>query len=145
MSADDRRKRDRSRFDLTTDLFYRGFRFVLGHVKSFRAAVGVFLIAGAVAAALGIWAFVAVADLGAEFYGDARTPGYPEDMAVNRLLGGLSVTTEPQTTITGFGAVGAQARMSAHMLSARSGAEADRPTTMMVSRSALSARRKASV
>lgn len=63
MSADDRRKRHRSRFDLTTDLFYRGFRFVLGHVKSFRAAVGVFLIAGAVAAALGIWAFVAVAEL----------------------------------------------------------------------------------
>lgn len=63
MSADDRRKRHRSRFDLTTDLFYRGFRFVLGHVKNFRAAVGVFLIAGAIAAALGIWAFVAVAEL----------------------------------------------------------------------------------
>ena len=34
---------------------------------------------------------------GAEFYGDARTPGYPEDMAVKRLLGGLSVTTEPRS------------------------------------------------
>ena len=63
MNADDRRKRSRSRFDLTTDLFYRGFRFVLRHVKNFRAAVGVFLIAGAIAAGLGIWAFVAVAEL----------------------------------------------------------------------------------
>ena len=63
MTTDDRRTRSRSRFDLTTDLFYRGFRFVLGHVKNFRAAVGIFLIAGAITAALGIWAFVAVAEL----------------------------------------------------------------------------------
>ena len=63
MTAEDRRTRRRRRFDLTTDLFYRGFRFVLRHVKNFRTAVGIFLIAGAVAAALGIWAFVAVAEL----------------------------------------------------------------------------------
>lgn len=63
MSTSDRRTRARSRFGLTTDLFYRGFRFVLGHVRNLRAAVGVFLLAGAIAAALGVWAFVAVAEL----------------------------------------------------------------------------------
>ena len=34
---------------------------------------------------------------GAKFYGDARAPGYPEDMAAKRLLRGLSVTTEPRS------------------------------------------------
>jgi uncharacterized protein involved in exopolysaccharide biosynthesis len=34
--------------------------------------------------------------LRAKFYGDARAPGYPEDMAAERLLRGLSVTTEPR-------------------------------------------------
>ena len=35
--------------------------------------------------------------LRAKFYGDARAPGYPEDMAAKRLLRGLSVTTEPRS------------------------------------------------
>ena len=34
---------------------------------------------------------------GAKFYGDARAPGYPEDMAAKRLLRGLSVKTEPRS------------------------------------------------
>ena len=34
--------------------------------------------------------------LGAKFYGEARAPGYPEDMAAKRLLSGLSVKTEPR-------------------------------------------------
>ena len=34
--------------------------------------------------------------LGAKFYGDARAPGYPEDIAAKRLLRGLSVKTEPR-------------------------------------------------
>ena len=34
--------------------------------------------------------------LRAKFYGDARAPGYPEDMAAKRLLDGLSVKTEPR-------------------------------------------------
>jgi len=63
MTNPDRRERQRSRFGIATDLFYRGFRFVLGHVHNFRAAVGVFLIAGAVVAALGVWAFMQVAEL----------------------------------------------------------------------------------
>lgn len=63
MNTPDRRERPRSRFDIATNLFYRGFRFVLGHIHDFRAAVGVFLIAGAIVAALGVWAFMQVAEL----------------------------------------------------------------------------------
>lgn len=63
MTPDERRDRPRGRVHIATDLFYRGFRFVLGHVTDFRAAVGIFLIAGAIAAALGLWAFVQVAEL----------------------------------------------------------------------------------
>ena len=63
MTEIERRERPRSRLHVATDLFYRGFRFALGHVHDFRAAVGIFLIAGAAVAVLGIWAFVQVAEL----------------------------------------------------------------------------------
>ena len=63
MTEFERRERPRSRLNVATDLFYRGFRFALGHVHDFRAAVGIFLIAGAAVAVLGIWAFVQVAEL----------------------------------------------------------------------------------
>ena len=63
MSTPERRERPRSRFATATNLFYRGFRFALGHIHDFRAAVGVFLIAGAFVAVFGVWAFMQVAEL----------------------------------------------------------------------------------
>ncbi|MGI8498819.1 MAG: phosphatase PAP2 family protein [Gemmatimonadaceae bacterium] len=58
----ERRERQRSRFDVLTDLFYGWTRTVAAHATSFYGAFGIFLISGAAVAILGTWGFVVVAE-----------------------------------------------------------------------------------
>ena len=58
----ERRSGSRRRFDVASDLLYRGLRFSLSRVRSFRAAVGIFLIAGAIVGILGTALFARIAD-----------------------------------------------------------------------------------
>lgn len=60
--AGERRASGRSRLDVATGLLYKGLRLSIGHIKSFRAAVGVFLIVGALIGVLGIALFARIAD-----------------------------------------------------------------------------------
>ncbi|MGH7720321.1 MAG: phosphatase PAP2 family protein [Gemmatimonadaceae bacterium] len=58
----DRRDRPRSRFHLAWDLLYSALRAIARHANSFYTAFGIFLVAGAVLAIFGTWAFVQLAD-----------------------------------------------------------------------------------
>lgn len=57
----DRRVRRRERFEFFWGLLFRGLRASVTHVRSFYAAVGIFITAGAVLAIAGTWAFAALA------------------------------------------------------------------------------------
>lgn len=57
----ERRTRPRERFAFFWDLFFRALRGSLTRVHSFYAAVGIFIIAGALLAIGGAWAFAALA------------------------------------------------------------------------------------
>ena len=61
LPGDERRARRRERLGFFWDPFFRGFRTSLGHVRSFYAAVGIFVTVGAVLALAGTWAFAALA------------------------------------------------------------------------------------
>ena len=56
-TASERREIRRGRLHLLADLLYRGLRLSTDRIQSFRTAVGVFLIAGALIAILGVWLF----------------------------------------------------------------------------------------
>jgi undecaprenyl-diphosphatase len=58
----ERRASGRTRFDVATGLLYKGLRFSIGRIESFRTAVGVFLIVGTLIAALGTFVFARLAD-----------------------------------------------------------------------------------
>jgi undecaprenyl-diphosphatase len=57
----ERRVRRRERFEFFWGLLFRGLRASVTHVRSFYAAVGIFITAGAVLAVAGTWAFAALA------------------------------------------------------------------------------------
>jgi undecaprenyl-diphosphatase len=61
-ASGERRSGSRRRFDVASDVLYRGLRLSIGRVKNFRAAVGVFLIVGAIIAVLGTAVFARIAD-----------------------------------------------------------------------------------
>jgi len=61
VTAGDRREERRGRMHLATDLLYRSLRLFTDHIQNFRAAVGVFLIAGAAVAVAGVWLFAILA------------------------------------------------------------------------------------
>jgi len=58
----ERRTSDRRRFDIVSGLLYQGLRLSTDRIKSFRAAVGVFLIVGTLIAALGTALFASIAE-----------------------------------------------------------------------------------
>jgi undecaprenyl-diphosphatase len=57
----DRRTAPRQHFRFVWDLIYRGLRLAVGHVHSFRLAVGAFVLGGAILALAASWAFAKVA------------------------------------------------------------------------------------
>ncbi|HWE43748.1 MAG TPA: phosphatase PAP2 family protein [Gemmatimonadaceae bacterium] len=57
----ERRARRRERFELFWGLLFRGLRASVTRVRSFYAAVGIFITAGALLAVAGTWAFAALA------------------------------------------------------------------------------------
>lgn len=58
----DRRNRPREHFRIIWDLIYRGLRLAVGHIDSFRVAVGAFVLGGALVAILFSYLFAKVAD-----------------------------------------------------------------------------------
>ncbi|GAC1517256.1 MAG: hypothetical protein NVS1B4_16790 [Gemmatimonadaceae bacterium] len=75
----ERRARPRARFDLLRDLLHRSLRSAQGRGRSAYAGLGVYLVGGMVAAALGIFAFAIIAswvDLGATQQVDERVLGW---------------------------------------------------------------------
>lgn len=58
----ERRRSGRSRLDAATGLLYKGLRFSIDRVRSFRAAVGIFLIVGGLIGLLGTALFARIAD-----------------------------------------------------------------------------------
>lgn len=61
LPGDERRVRRRERLGFFWDPFFRALRISLAHVRSFYAAVGIFITAGALLAIAGTWAFAALA------------------------------------------------------------------------------------
>lgn len=61
LPADERRARRRERLGFFWDPFFRALRISLGHVRSFYAAVGIFITIGALLALAGTWAFASIA------------------------------------------------------------------------------------
>jgi undecaprenyl-diphosphatase len=59
--GDERRGRRRERFEFFWGLLFRGLRASVNRVRSFYAAVGIFVTAGALLALAGTWAFAALA------------------------------------------------------------------------------------
>jgi len=59
----ERRTHYRGRTRLAWNALFHGLRFVARHVGNFYAALGIVLVAGAVLAVAGTWAFVAIADI----------------------------------------------------------------------------------
>lgn len=59
----ERRHEDRGRFSLLWDLLFRGLRASYRHAHSFTTALGVFLVAGALIAIAGTYAFAKIAQL----------------------------------------------------------------------------------
>jgi len=59
--AGERRDRPRQRFGFLWDPLFAALRVSVGHVRSFYAAVGIFITAGALLALAGTWAFAALA------------------------------------------------------------------------------------
>ena len=57
----ERRAQGRERFEFFWGLMFRGLRASVGHVRSFYAAVGIFVTVGAILALAGTWAFAALA------------------------------------------------------------------------------------
>jgi len=57
----DRRDQRRSRFHFVIDVLFHALRFSRRHARTFVGAVGVFLVGGATATLLGLWAFATVA------------------------------------------------------------------------------------
>jgi undecaprenyl-diphosphatase len=60
--AGERRAEARSRFDVAQDALYTLLRAIAGHARSFYAALGIYIVAGAVIAIAGTWGFAALAD-----------------------------------------------------------------------------------
>jgi undecaprenyl-diphosphatase len=58
----ERRSRPRAHFALLWNLLFRLLRVSLSHVQSFYAAVGIFIVGGALLAIGGAWAFAEIAD-----------------------------------------------------------------------------------
>lgn len=58
----ERRSRPRAHFALLWDLLFRLLRASLSHVRSFYAAVGIFIVGGALLAVGGAWAFAEIAE-----------------------------------------------------------------------------------
>lgn len=63
MAVAERRHEDRGRFHLLWDLVYRGLRKSYEHAHSFGTALGMFLVAGALVAITGTYAFAKLAGL----------------------------------------------------------------------------------
>lgn len=61
LPAGERRARRRERFGIFWDPLFRGLRTSVTHIRSFYAAVGVFITAGALLALAGTWAFASIA------------------------------------------------------------------------------------
>jgi undecaprenyl-diphosphatase len=68
MAVAERRREDRGRFRLLWNLLYRALRTSYTHAHSFTTAVGVLLVAGALIAIAGTYAFAKVAELVQEGY-----------------------------------------------------------------------------
>ena len=61
LPTDERRARHRERLGFFWDPFFHGLRISLGHIRSFYAAVGIFITIGALLALAGTWAFASIA------------------------------------------------------------------------------------
>lgn len=113
--SDDRRARDRGPLHLWGDAIYRGLRALLVVAHNFYAAVGIFLIAGALVAIGGTWGFARVAALMRE----GTTQRF--DDAVLRWIAGHQISWLEQTmlelTMLGNGApIGATVAIAALFL-----------------------------
>jgi undecaprenyl-diphosphatase len=58
----ERRATERSHFHLAADVLYGLLRSIAGHAKSFYAALGIYIVAGAAVAIAGTWGFAALAE-----------------------------------------------------------------------------------
>ena len=81
----ERRSGSRRRFDVASDILYRGLRFSISHIRNFRTAVGLFLIGGAIVAVIGTALFAKIAGIVREGSTQAFDHGVMAWMGENRI------------------------------------------------------------